>query len=96
MSEWIERESGSNIWLPKDKGEELVGKIKECIEEGMYGKNWIIENADGEIMTPSHKVLQNRMAGLKEGAEIKIVYEGEESSGKGNPTRLYKVFTKGG
>lgn len=94
-NEWIKQE-GSQLWLPTEEGAELIGKVT-AISEGNYGMQYTIEQENGEeLRTPSHRVLQNRMANVKEGDNIKIVYKGEEPpSVKGqNPLKMYEVYKK--
>lgn len=83
------------MWLPVKEGEELEGDIIEINTEGMYGNQYHIKKADGSvIVTPSHKVLQNRIINCVKGDKVKIVYVGEESPKvKGqNPTKMYDVY----
>lgn len=90
---WIEQE-GAGMWIPQNEGDELIGTVTDIVE-GDYGKQYVIKKDDGEeIRTPSHKVLQNRMAKVKAGNKVKIVYTGEEPpSVKGQkPTKMYKAF----
>jgi hypothetical protein len=95
-SEW-EQQEGAGMWLPETEGEELMGKVED-ITEGLYGNQFLIRplGQEDSIMTPSHKVLQNRMVKVQKGDTVKIVYKGQEPpSVKGqNPTRLYEVFIK--
>lgn len=94
MTEW-EEIGIKDFWQPQP-GEEVQGEVVEVMEGG-YGTQYTIKKADGEeVTTPSHKVLQNRLASLKKGDKIKIEYLGEEPpSVKGNnPTKIYRVFKK--
>lgn len=97
MSEtWKEQESSGEMWLPENKGDELIGQLVN-VEQGMYGNQYIIRLPEGnETKTPSHKVLQSRMSRVAIGETIKIVFEGQEPPAvKGqNPTKLYKVYVK--
>lgn len=94
--EWIKQE-GAGIWLPKEKDAELKGEVIRINTEGLYGVQYLIQDTDGaEWLTPSHKVLQNRMQKVKEGENVKIVYVGQEPPkvrGQ-NPTEMYEVFIK--
>lgn len=93
--EWQKQDS-ADIWLPKEKGKELVGEVVSIVE-GAYGNQHVIKQEDGsELRTPSHKVLQNRMARVKVEDIVKIVYTGEElPTVKGNnATQMYEVFVK--
>lgn len=94
MVEWEKQEGAQDIWIPTEEGEELIGKVVNRAE-GSYGPQWTIEDKEGnEHRTPSHKVLQNRMANVNPDDEIKIIYTGKEPPAvKGqNPTRMYDVF----
>lgn len=94
--EFVKVESGGNIWLPKKVDEEIVGIVSEIID-GQYGKQYVFLQEDGnEITTPSHKVLQGRMAKVKKGDTVKIVHTGSDlPKVKGrNNTELYDVFVE--
>lgn len=89
------KEQTQEMWLPKNINDKLEGKIIEINTEGMYGNQYHIEQDDGSvIVTPSHKVLQNRIINCSKGDKVKIVFEGEEAPKvKGqNPTKMYKVY----
>ena len=93
---WKEQTSGDlNIWLPTKLGEELVGSVIEAKEAGKYGRQLVIKDEVGkEITTASHKVLQARLANIKVGDKVKIVYDGEQPArvrGE-NPIKMYRVF----
>lgn len=83
----------TSMWLPAEVGEEIIGMVVE-VREGKYGKQWRIQNEQLKLdcWTPSHKVLQNRMAKANIEDCIRIKYVGEEDNEKGNPTNLYRVF----
>lgn len=93
---WEEIKNDVTFWKPDVEGAELVGKIVDK-RQGDYGFSYTIENDRKEkIVTPSHKVLQNRMAGFQIGDDVKIVFNGTEAPKvKGqNRTMLYSVFKK--
>ena len=97
MVEWKKRDvkAPGNVWLPKVKGEELAGEITK-VADGKFGPQWTIMKEDeSEVLTPSHKVLQNRMEGLAVGEVVKIVYLGQEPPAvRGqNPMQMYEVYT---
>ena len=96
MADEYEKIDTGNMWQPEQKEDSLIGEITE-ITDGNYGLQYTIRKADNEIIrTPSHKVLQNRMAGMKKGDKIKIVFIGEEAPkvrGQ-NPLKMYDVFKK--
>jgi hypothetical protein len=93
--EFIKVESTGDIWKPTEKGEEKVGLVEDIIE-GKFGKQFILLVGDVAIKTPSHKVLQNRLADVKRGQTVKIVFLGTElPTVKGNnPTAMYDVFIR--
>ncbi len=86
---------GLNIWLPDKEGEELKGEVTEVNKEGDYGTQHTIKKDDGdEILTPSHKVLQNRLRNVKKGDTVRLVYTGKEAPKiKGySPTAMYDAY----
>lgn len=90
-----EEQKGLNIWTPKSKGDELVGEVVKVDKEATYGIQFTVKTDKGEeILTPSHKYLQNRMKDAEVGTKVKIVYDGQQPAQvKGNsPTEIYKVF----
>ncbi len=90
-----EKQEGAGIWLPKEEKEELVGEVMHINREGLYGVQYTIKKDDGdEVLTPSHKVLQNRMQKADVGEKVKIVFIGTEPPkirGQ-NPTTIYEVY----
>lgn len=93
---WKEIES-AGFWKPEKEGDILEGEIASINTEGKYGTQYGIKTSDGKIVnTPSHRVLQNRLASLKVGNKVRIVFECEElPQVKGqNPTKIYRVYTK--
>ncbi len=89
------KQEGAGIWLPEKEDEELEGEVTHVNREGLYGVQYTIKKADGEeILTPSHKVLQNRMQKAEVGTKVKIVSKGTEPPkirGQ-NPTSIYEVY----
>lgn len=86
---------GLDIWLPEKEGEELEGTIVKVDSEGQFGLQATIKNKNGEeIMTPSHKWLQNQLRRLEAGDKVRIVFKGEEPPKvKGqSPTKVYQSF----
>lgn len=89
---WEKQES--NLWLPEKANEELIGEVVAIID-GSFGKQYKIKKEDGKtILTPSHKVLVDRLVEAKIKDKVKLVYLREEPpSIKGqNPTKIYDVF----
>lgn len=89
---WEDIKGSSDIWLPEKVGDAIEGTITE-IKNGLYGVQAVIVNGDNEWITPSHKVLQNRISECKVGDYVRITYERDElPSIKGrNPTKIYSV-----
>ena len=86
---------GLNIWIPEKVDQELKGEITEINKEGDYGTQYTVKQEGGvETLTPSHKVLQNRLRSLKVGDKVRIVYLGtEDAKIKGyKPTQMYDAF----
>lgn len=94
---WKEQTSGDNtIWLPSKIGDELVGECVDVKEAGKYGRQLVIkdERIGKSMTTPSHKVLQARLANIVKGDLVKIIYDGEQPPrvrGE-NPIKMYRVF----
>jgi hypothetical protein len=92
---WEEVRGTSAIWTPEKAGDSIEGTIKE-IKMGQYGLQAVITNGDKTWTTPSHKVLQNRLADCKVGEYIKITFEKEElPTVKGRQgTNIYSIKRK--
>jgi hypothetical protein len=91
--EEIITKQGSERWSPEKIGDQIEGKLSEK-RPGMYGMMCFIENEDGTLMLPNHKVLQNRLEAVEVGKKIKVVYDGQlptKIAGR-KPTELYTVF----
>lgn len=76
--EWKKVEA-AKIWLPEEEDDQIQGEVASKLE-GQFGLQLVIKTADGEVMTPSHKVLQNRLATAKPGDVVRIVFVGKEKS----------------
>ncbi len=95
MTEEREELKGTDIWFPENKGDQLVGVVKEVITDGEFGTQHVIEKSDGSTLrTPSHKVLQSRLSQANVGDKLEINFVGEEPPAvKGHsPTKMYSVF----
>lgn len=93
--EWELLESSKVFWNPKVVDECLVGEVIE-ITKGQFGDRFTIKTDEGDVLTPSHKVLQSRMVHAVIGSIVKIVYKGElapKIRGE-NATKLYEVYRK--
>jgi len=91
----VETQAG-NTWKPKEEGDTLIGEVKEIVE-GNFGRRYLIEDEKGEeFLTPSHKVLQNRLAKIAVGTKVKIVYDGETPPAvRGQSAmQMYRVFVE--
>lgn len=93
--EFVKVEAKGNIWKPTQKGEEKIGVVEDIIE-GKFGKQYVLICDNDTMMTPSHKVLQNRLAEVKRGMTVKMVFQGTElPTVKGNnPTAMYDVYIR--
>jgi len=86
---------GLGIWMPEVKGNELKGEILKLDSDTQFGLQATLKDSKGEeVLTPSHKWLQNCMKRLAVGDKIRIVFDGEEPPKvKGqSPTKKYKVY----
>lgn len=89
------KQEGAGIWLPENAGQKLEGEVTHINREGMYGTQYTVKKDDGEeVLTPSHKVLQNRMLKAEVGTKIEIEFIGTEPPkirGQ-NPMAMYDVY----
>ena len=94
MEEEKEKIEGLNMWLPVKAGDSLKGVIAKIENDGQFGIQAVIKNENGEILTPSHKWLQNCLRKLNAGDKVEITFDGEEPPKvKGqSPTKKYSVF----
>ena len=89
-------QTGSDLWLPEKEGDLLEGVVVDIVE-GTYGTQLVVETDEKKLLrTPSHKLLQSKLSGVKRGDQVRLLFEGEElPKVKGNsPTKLYKVYKK--
>jgi hypothetical protein len=93
MGETWEEVGKLTLWKPTKEGETLTGKVVSERTHEKFGKSWTIETSDGEITTPSHAVLQNRLSNIKIGDKVRITYQGTQPAKiRGNsPTVMYLV-----
>ena len=96
MNRQMEEVKGNQAyWKPVAKEDQISGVITKINKEGKFGIQFCIDDErQGEVWTPSHKVIQNRLEGSKVGEYVQIVFLGTElPSIKGNnPTSLYRVM----
>lgn len=95
MTERVKQE-GAGIWFGEKDGDKLEGEVTHINREGLYGVQYTIKKQDSgdEVLTPSHKVLQNRMQKAEVGTQVEIIYKGNEPPkvrGQ-NPTEMYEVY----
>ena len=83
------------VWLPREKGESLEGKVLEKVE-GMYGEQLVLGNTEKNIQlrTPSHKVLQRKLKAINVGDWIKIEYSGQIKTKTGRKAENYVVMRR--
>jgi hypothetical protein len=91
-------EPKSDIWTPHP-GDDLVGTVAERVV-GMFGEQLVIEDERTHelVRTPSHKVLQSRLADVLLGARVRIVALADlppKVRGQ-NPTKMYEVYVDDG
>jgi hypothetical protein len=94
MGKW-KKQKDLNIWQPTNPEDELVGEVISITESRFGGYQYCIKQDDESmIITPSHKVLQNRIIDAKVGTRVKIVFIGyEKPTTKGySPMAMYDVF----
>jgi hypothetical protein len=89
---WEEVKGESNMWIPENPSESIEGFIM-AMGPGSYGLQATVKGEKQEWVTPSHQVLQSRLAGCKVGDYIKITFESVQlPTVKGQkPTKIYSV-----
>ena len=93
--EW-EQQKGGTMWPSKEvkAGESIEGKCIS-IDQGTYGLNYSIEQADKTVViTKAGKALLPRMVKVQVGTMVKIIFKGEEPPKKrgDNPMMVFEVF----
>ena len=95
-SGWDEIElSELNIWMPTTIDETILAKIIE-IREGTYGIEAAmrVKGQEEEVITPAHKLLQDKIEQLQEGDIVKITYLGQHVATSGRKVRDYRVLRR--
>jgi hypothetical protein len=96
MAEWRKVEPGS--WKPEVPGESVEGLYVNLeTNQGEFNSNiYHIRKEDGELVAVWGKtVLDNRMAAVQVGNEVRIVFTGTEPSKRGgSDTKLFEVFDR--
>ena len=94
---WTEHRDGDVLKL--EPGQEITGilldksishKYNECGIYKIQGKGDPIP----KVILGS-KQLDRMMANVNTGIEVRIIFEGTKPTDKGNPMKVFKVFTKG-
>ena len=77
-----------------EPGQTLEG-IWEGQHDGQFGPLGIISQPNGSRITfPIHTALVDKLAEIKEGAEIKIIYTGKRTSKTGREFKGFDVFAE--
>jgi len=83
---------GGDLVKWTEKGQELEG-IWRGTTTGLYGDLGLIETLDGKTHRfPLHTVLGDRLARIREGAEVQIQYLGMETSKSGREFKNFEVM----
>ena len=94
-NEWKSIEPG--IWKPENKGDSIEGVLlAKKTEVGTNNSNaYVIETKNNEqLMVWGSTVLDDKMIIVKVGDMVKIEFNGKQPNKKGQPTKLFKVYTK--
>jgi len=78
------------FWMPEKIGDKLEGTVVGTFM-GKFGVVTKIKNNDKVFGTPSHNVLQSKMAQVPIGSYVWIELVDIKDTDKGNPMRVYKV-----
>lgn len=99
IKKFKEVENTNRYWKPTVKGDLLQGEVLKIEENVINGEKCgnqytIKDERQGEIKTPSHKMLQALMEKVRKSDVVRIEFTGTELpkvAGR-KPTSLYKVF----
>jgi hypothetical protein len=89
-----------DFWKPAKSGDELEGVLIERELESGSNKSKLYHvqvTSDNIIRTKlvwGCTVLDNRMAGVPIGTQVKIVFVGKDKTKTGKPLNLYKVYVQ--
>jgi len=79
-----------NVFPFDNKGAKIEGNLVKK-QAGSFGDNYTIQTANGEeFLVFGTTVLNNKMASVEEGKEVRITFLGEEKAEKSG--RMYKDF----
>lgn len=88
LKRWVQVGQGQFIkWT--EKGQQLEG-IWRGQKDGQYGALGMMDTNDGRMSFPLHTALLQRVEAIKQGAEIKIVYNGKHRTKDG--LKEFKAF----
>jgi len=91
LKRWTQVGSGEfHKWT--EPGDALEG-IWRGTHDGQYGPLGTLDTGKtGRVTFPLHTALFSRMEGIKEGAEIRIIYKGKATSKGGREFKSFDVF----
>lgn len=94
LKRWVQVGQGEfHKWT--EKGDELEG-IWRGQKDGQYGPLGMLDTAEGRVSFPLHTALLQRVEGIKEGAEIKIIYNGKQKTKDGKKEfKHFDVYVAG-
>lgn len=85
----------NNIWDYKNKGNTIIGYVIEIIEEGIYGREIVLEIGVGvKKILPSLTALNTKLKDVEVGDKLKVVCLGEFLSANKKKYYDFDVFVK--
>lgn len=95
--DWEEVVVDDQVWRPEAVDDEIIGfYICKEVNVGPYNsKRYAIKNEEGEFFVYGSTGLDNKMAEVSTGDEVRIVYKGEKPSvPPKKPFKVFKVFKR--
>lgn len=87
--------SNFTYWNPENVGDSVTGIYARNFK-GNFGTQYLIETEEGDVVLPSHKVLEALFSKVSVGDFVKVECVGHQPSKQAgrNPTTLYKLYKK--
>jgi hypothetical protein len=90
LKRWVQVGQGQFVkWT--EKGQELEGAWRGQ-KDGQYGPLGLLDTAEGRVSFPLHTALLSRIHGIRDGAEIRIIYTGKQMTRAGREFKAFEVF----
>lgn len=90
--EW--KDVAGDIWRPENKGDSVEGTLMNRRPGRYEWNNYTIDTGKGVKTVFGSAVLENRMTAIKDGQDVKIIFEGMQKNTRGQDMRMYRVMSR--